>query len=527
MFTQKIKFFSVITIFFISIYFASNGFLNFSSLFKNKINLGLDLVGGSSLTLEADFSQYINDLNQIAINDISQYLKTSHIEINSIEIQNGKIFLSFKNKIEIENAKNTKIFEKVTNGQYKIDYRENEIIFSFNSIYLENLKKDAISESIKNIQKRVDSLGDKEIILQPLGENRILLQAPGFSNPEELRYAVGKTAKLTFHIIANDSKTDLKKSELNNYSQNFKNFNIKILKDNLGQEYKVLKKVELDGTSISNAFATSNKNGNPVVTFSLNKNGTEKFSKLSGENIGKQLAVVIDDVVMTAPVIREAIHSGGVEISGNFSFDEAKNLASSLRAGALPIKLNIVEEKIVGSTLGDSLIHSGKISLIASFIIVTFFMIIVYGAIGFIASLAIILNLAMILSLMILSGATLSLAGIAGLVLTVGMVVDSNVLIFERIREELQKNKNAYISAIQIGFDRAISTIIDSNITTIIASILLFWFGDSNIRGFAITLTYGIIISFFTAVFFTKVIIQTFQLRILNYSFLLAKIFSK
>ena len=517
MFNNKIKFFFLIAFFIATFLFASNGIQSFfhNKLFDKKINLGLDLVGGSSLTLEADFSQYINDLNQIFVNDIVQYSSNHDIKINNIYVENESIVLKINNHKNIESIKSTKIFEKITNGQYKIDYRENEIVFNFNKIYLENLKKDAISESIKNIQKRVDSLGDKEIVLQPLGANRILLQAPGFSNPEELRYAVGKTAKLTFHIVANNSK------DLNNFDA----LNIKILKDNSGEEYNVLKKIELDGASINNAFAISGKNNQPVVTFSLDKNGTEKFSKLSGTNIGKRLAVVIDDIVMTAPVIREVINGGAVEISGSFSFMEAKNLASSLRAGALPVKLNIVEEKTVGSTLGESLIHSGKISLIASLIIVTVFMVIVYGAIGLVASLAIILNLAMILSLMIFSGATLSLTGIAGLVLTVGMVVDSNVLIFERIREELQKNKTAYVSAIQIGFDRAISTIIDSNITTIIASLLLLWFGDSTIKGFAITLTYGIIISFFTAVFFTKIIIQTFQTKILNYSFLPSKFF--
>ncbi len=507
MFNNKIKFFFLITLFIVAVGFAGNGFQN-SNHNKQKINLGLDLVGGSSLTLEADFSSYIEDINQNFIHNLTQNLHS--FQAKQIYAKDGHIFLQFEENDAIEKIKNDKSLEKIVGGQYKIEYKNDEIVLHFNKMYLENLKKDAISESIKNIQKRVDALGDKEIVLQSLGESRILLQAPGFSNPEELRYAVGKTAKLTFHIVEDDSKNSI-------------GLNTQTLKDSLGAEYNIFKKIELDGTSVNNAFATSNKNGQPVVTFSLDKNGAEKFGKLSGASIGKRLAVVIDDVVMTAPVIREAINTGAVEISGQFSFSEAKNLASSLRAGALPIKLNVIEEKIVGATLGDTLIHSGKISLVASLTIVTFFMVIVYGAIGLVASFAIILNLAMILSLMILTGATLSLAGIAGLVLTVGMVVDSNVLIFERIREELEKNKTAYVSAIQIGFDRAISTIIDSNITTIIASILLLWFGDSNIKGFAITLTYGIVISFFTAVFFTKIIIQNFQTRILNYSFLLSK----
>lgn len=512
---DNVKFFSLIILFVLTALFAWNGFDNLSqNKFKQKINLGLDLVGGSSLTLEADFSQYIDNLNDSFIDDIKKYSQADNLNLESAETHDSRIFLKY-DKRSLEILKDTKIIEKMTSGRYKIDYRDSEIILTLNNGYLDHLKHDAIQEAMKNIQKRVDSMGSKEVTIQPLGDTRILLQAPGFKNPEELRYAVGKTAKLTFHMV--DENADPKALSLNT----------KTLRDTSGHELHIFKKIEIDGTSINNAFATTNRNGQPVITFSLDQSGTEKFAKLSAANVGKRLAVVIDDEIVTAPVIREAIHTGNVEISGSFDFIQSKSLASSLRAGALPIKLNTIEEKTVGATLGDILIHSGKKSLIASFIIVTLFMVIVYGAIGLVASLAIIMNLAMILSLMIMTKATLSLAGIAGLVLTVGMVVDSNVLIFERIREELKKNPSAYISAIQIGFDRALTTIIDSNITTIIAAVLLLWFGDSNIKGFAITLTYGIIISFFTAVFFTKVIIQHFQSRILNYSFLLSRFNTK
>ena len=507
--TQRLSLFLIIILFIFSGVFATKGFINTANnKTLNKINLGLDLVGGSSLTLEADFSQYLSDLNDILIDNLSKEFSEKKINV-PLNKDGKKVAFNLPDNL-LNEFKNDKVIEKIAakNGSYKVSYGKDGLVtVALNDQYLKSLKSDAIQESIKNIQKRIDGLGSKEISIQPLGEDRILLQAPGFDNPENLKYAVGKTAKLTFHLIDDSNKS----------------MNVKILKDANGLSYRVIRKVEISGTNINNAYGGANQKGESTVNFSLDKLGTEKFSKLTSENVGKRIAIVIDDEVMTAPVVREAINAGNVEISGSFDFETSKNLSSSLRAGALPIKLNIVEEKIVGATLGAVLIHNGKSSLIISFIVVGLFMIAIYGALGLVASLAIVMNLFIVISILILTGGTLSLAGIAGLVLTVGMVVDSNVLIFERINEELKKNEKSYISAIRVGFDRAISSIIDSNVTTIIASVLLLWFGDSNIKGFALTLTYGVLISFFSAVFFSKVIIQNFQSTILKYSFLLRR----
>jgi preprotein translocase subunit SecD len=508
--TQRLSLFLIIALFILSGVFVTNGFKNTANNEPgNKINLGLDLVGGSSLTLEADFSQYISDLNDVVADNLSREFNERKLDV-FVNKEDKKVSFVLPTD-SFEQFKNEKTIEKIVsrNGSYKVSYEKNRtVIVNLNDQYLKSLKSDAIQESIKNIQKRVDGLGSKEISIQQLGDDRILLQAPGFDNPENLKYAVGKTAKLTFHLIDDENKS----------------MNVKILKDAHGNNYRVIRKVEVAGTNINNAYGGVNQRGESTVNFSLDAIGTEKFAKLTSANIGKRIAIVIDDEVMTAPSVREAINAGNVEISGSFDFETAKNLSSSLRAGALPIKLTIVEEKVVGATLGAILIHNGKSSLIISFIVVAIFMIAVYGALGLIASLAIVINLLIVMSILIITGGTLSLAGIAGLVLTVGMVVDSNVLIFERIKEELAKNDRAYVTAIRVGFDRAIATIIDSNVTTIIASVLLLWFGDSNIKGFALTLTYGVLVSFFSAVFFSKIIIQSFQTKILSYSFLLRKL---
>jgi preprotein translocase subunit SecD len=502
---QRLALLLIIILFFFSGSFAINGFTKSDDKdVRSKINLGLDLVGGSSLTLEADFDQYIQDMNATLIENLKTAFLNERVGAKVDKIGNDvQVIISAQ---QAQKFKDDKTIEKIAGkvGSYNISYKDGgQIIFHLNDSYLKNLKADVINESIKNIQKRVDGLGSKEIAIQSLGEDKILIQAPGFNDPESLRYAVGKTAKLTFHLLDETGNS----------------FDVKLLKGVDGNSYRIIPKIEVYGTSINNAYNSVNQKGLNTVNFSLDKSGTEKFTQLTTANVGKRIAVVIDDEVITAPSIREPINTGNVEISGNFDFEGARNLASSLRAGALPVKLKIIEEKTVGATLGSILIKNGKVSLMISFAAVSLFMIFVYGMLGVVASLAILINIFMVISIMIMTHATLSLAGIAGLVLTIGMVVDSNVLIFERIKEELKKNNKAYVSGIAIGFDRAISTIIDSNVTTIIAAVLLLWFGDSNIKGFALTLTYGILISFFSSIFFTKIIIKNFQKRILDLSF--------
>lgn len=498
----------------VMIFFGGSIFFAWNNIKNDKLNLGLDLVGGSSLTLQADFDKYIKETNQTMIESLIKLMREKNMNYKSIGLSGQNIEIT---PIEVESSENhakyepLKILKEIVGDNFKTYYDHKKIIIAQQADYLKSLKSEIISEAIKNIQKRIDALGNKEITLQTLGENRILLQAPGFNNPAQLKYLVGKTAKLTFHIV-DDAK---------------KHSDILYLKDSKGREYRIIKKSELDGRNINKAHANFGKNGNPVVNFGLDKSGTAAFAQITADNVGKRLAVIIDEAVITAPLIRESINQGSVEISGDFTLEDVKNLSASLRAGALPVKLEVIEEKLVGSTLGGELIHAGKKSLIIAFICITIFMVVVYGALGLVASIAIIMNIGLVIILLILSGSTLSLAGIAGLVLTVGMVVDSNVLIFERIKEELKINRKSYISAIRIGFDRAFSSIIDSNVTTIIAALLLLWFGDSNIRGFAITLTYGVLISFFSAIFFSKIIIQNFQNKILIYSFPIEKLKNK
>jgi protein-export membrane protein SecD len=411
------------------------------------------------------------------------------------------------NKENILKIKENGIHEKLgKNYQILVDEKKNLLKISFDDNYLNFLKSSALKESIKNISKRIDSLGNKEITTEILGRDKILLQAPGFDNPERLKYLVGKTGKLTLHIVDDEQKIN----------------DVFYKKDERGFEIRLVKNPILDGKALKNAYANLSQNGDATVHFSLNKEGSEAFSKITGENIGKRIAILIDDQVLSAPLIREKISGGAVEISGSFNYEEASNLASSLRSGALPIRLFISEERLVGAAAGDELIRKGCLALSIALILVSVFMIFIYGALGFVASFGILLNLFLIICVMIFSESVLSLAGIAGLVLTVGIIVDNNVLIFERIREELSSNNKAYVRSIQNGFDRAIITITDSNLTTIISASLLFAFGDSNIKGFALTLIYGIIISFFSTIWVSRIIIENFDAKILKKSFFLS-----
>lgn len=475
---------------------------------SNTINLGLELVGGSALTLQADFAGYLKEISQANLNDLKKTLSQHNLTyqqviVRSIEkkfeivfILNDKNFKNFKEDVNLNS-------QLSNNYKIKINEAKNELAFALENNYLNFLQQSALKEAIKNIQNRIDALGNKEITIETLGEDKILLQAPGFSDTAKLRYMVGKTSKLTFHLV-DDQK---------------KNNDLLYLNDEKNNEYSLVKTPILDGTLLKNAFANINNNGQTTVNFSLNKKGTEIFAEVSAANIGKRIAIVIDEQVISAPVIREAITGGGVEISGGFDFEEARNLATSLRSGALPIKLNITEEKLVGAAAGDQLIAKGKMALIIALIAVGLFMIFVYGLLGLVAVFSIMLNLLLIIAILVFTESTLSLAGIAGLVLTVGIVVDNNVLIFERMREELKINPRAYVRAIQVGFERALVTIIDSNVTTIIAAGLLLWFGDNNIKGFALTLIYGVVISFFSTILVAQIIIKNFQNRILFNSF--------
>lgn len=504
----------IILLFCFSGYISIKGFIKQNSSDLLKLNLGLELVGGSSITLEADFHSYKRELYENLVYEIKKILNINEVFFNDSFLSNDyDLSLNFSfNQKNFELLKKKNLLDQFVKF-YKISFfeKEKKISISLDEKYLSFLKESSIQEAIKNISRRIDSIGNKEITIEKLGDNKLLIQAPGFNDPKKLKYLVGKTGKLSFHIVDDEKKND----------------NIIYLKDENNIELRLIKNSIIDGKLLKNAHANISQNGKVTVNFSLNNEGSEKFDKISSENIGKRIAIVIDNVVLSAPLIRERISGGAVEISGSFDYSEASSLAAALRSGALPIGFSISEERLVGATSGNQLIKKGSIALIAALIMVGIFVVIVYGMLGVVAVFGILLNISLIICTMIISESVLSLAGVAGLILTVGIIVDNNVLIFERINDELKINNKSYIKGIINGFDKAFITIIDSNITTIISASLLFFFGDNNLRSFALTLIYGIAISFFSTIWVCKVIIENYNEKILKNSFLLNKIFKK
>ena len=470
---------------------SNNWFLN------NKINLGLDLQGGSYLLLEVQTEVLMQEeLNNISdsIQLIARGLQTNIINIISEE---DEIQLRFSNNDKLE-----EIREKFKNNYRNVNVtiKNNTMKIAINEIFKKNIKESAIKQSLEIVRKRIDESGTKEPLIQRSGKKRILLQLPGIKDPERIKELLGTTAKLTFHMVDDEDTISLK--------ANRAPFGKIIVADFYNPEIKYLveKKSRVGGENLVDAKASFDPQEGHAVSFRFDTTGAQKFGKATSENVGKRFAVILDGVVITAPVINTAITGGSGIITGNFTSQEAADLSVLLRAGALPAPLSIIEERSVGPGLGADSIASGKIAAIIGMICVCIFMILIYGVFGLLANLSLIANLFIIVSLLGTIGATLTLPGIAGIVLTIGMAVDANVLVFERIKEEANKKTSA-LEAVKNGFDKALSTILDANITTLIAALLLFVFGSGPIKGFSITLSLGVLASMFTAIMFTNFLI--------------------
>jgi len=465
--------------------------------FDNKINLGLDLQGGSYLLLEVQTEVLMQEeLNNISdsIQLIARGLQTNIINIISEE---DEIQLRFSNNDKLE-----EIREKFKNNYRNVNVtiKNNTMKIAINEIFKKNIKESAIKQSLEIVRKRIDESGTKEPLIQRSGKKRILLQLPGIKDPERIKELLGTTAKLTFHMVDDEDTISLK--------ANRAPFGKIIVADFYNPEIKYLveKKSRVGGENLVDAKASFDPQEGHAVSFRFDTTGAQKFGKATSENVGKRFAVILDGVVITAPVINTAITGGSGIITGNFTSQEAADLSVLLRAGALPAPLSIIEERSVGPGLGADSIASGKIAAIIGMICVCIFMILIYGVFGLLANLSLLANLFIIVSLLGTIGATLTLPGIAGIVLTIGMAVDANVLVFERIKEEANKKTSA-LEAVKNGFDKALSTILDANITTLIAALLLFVFGSGPIKGFSITLSLGVLASMFTAIMFTNFLI--------------------
>jgi len=499
----------IICLFAVPNFFSENTLRNWPSWAQRHIVLGLDLQGGSSLLLEVDVNAVRKDKLQAISDDVLRILRQNRIQFTGRAIKGNSVEVRITRDSDVENAvsKLRELSQPVASvmgstAQRTVDISESGGLITLTPTEpaLVERVRQTVDQSIQIIERRVNELGLVEPIIQRQGASRILVQVPGLQDPSRLKEIIGKTAKLDFRMV------DLSMTPEQALASH-PPADSEILDGEGGSKYLIDKRVLVSGGDLVDAQpGFDQRNGQPIVNFRFNSSGARKFAEVTKANVGKPFAIVLDNKVISAPVINEPIPGGAGQISGNFTVQSANDLAILLRAGALPAPLTVVEERTVGPGLGQDSINAGERAAYAGAALVVIFMLVTYGLFGLFANIAVAVNVAMIFGLLSLLGATLTLPGIAGIVLTVGIAVDSNVLIYERIREEVRAGRTA-ISAIDAGFTRALATILDSNITTFIAAAVLFYIGTGPVRGFAVTLGIGILTSLFTAFTLTRLIV--------------------
>lgn len=475
-----------------------------SFLPTRQVALGLDLRGGSHLVLEIDTAAMIAECLEITRDDVTNALRKANVDTNSIQISNDQVIISLSDTKDHDGALDA--LEDLANVQVETPRHGSTAEFvitapSDNSIHIalseqgiRNRVDASAQQSLEIIRSRIDQIGVSEPTIQRIGSDRVLVQLPGVQDPSQVRKLLGSTAKLGFYMLADRSRTDKRDSS------------VLTLQDKDGQSYHLHRTPALSGDHLTDAHAGFDPQSHqPVVNFRFDTAGAAKFADITRANVGKPFAIVLDNEVLSAPVIREAITGGSGQISGSFTVGETVTLSALLRAGSLPAPMTVIEERTVGPDLGADAIEMGLYTGLIGLGLVSGLMFFLYGRWGMIANLALGLNVMLTFGALSLMGATLTLPGIAGIVLGIGLAVDANVLINERIREETKRGLSAFM-ALDSGFKRAYATIVDSNITTLIATALLFEFGSGPVRGFAITMGLGIVISMFTAVAVVRVI---------------------
>ena len=497
---SKTKIVTIIAVCLISVLISLGNFFDLSIFSKNKVHLGLDLKGGSQILLQIDYEDYVKEQLILTIDEIKAEFRKNQIRVVprlKMEIKEGErdnyIYMIANNEKELSDIK--KIIKKI-NSDMIVSNNIDGISVKYDKDSLNKVKYKLLEQSIEIVRRRIDETGTKEPIIQAQGRDRILIQVPGMESPDELKKVLGKTAKMTFHFV-NTSINDAANLPPN----------VESMKEMNGDSYYYVdKQIILNGDLLSDANATFSE-GKPAVAFKFNTMGSKKFAEITKNNVGKVLAVVLDNEVITAPRINGVIVGGNGIISGSFTTAEANEVAVLLRAGALPAPLKVVEERVVGPSLGQDSIKSGLRACAIGFVFVLIFMIGLYKKFGIITNITLIVNLAITLAALSLLNATLTLPGIAGIVLSVGMAVDTNVLIFERIKEEY-KNTNKVYNSVASGFDFAWDTIFDSNITTLLIALILYILGTGAVRGFALVLGIGIFASLFSGVMLTKLLLS-------------------
>ena len=502
----RILFVTIFSLLFILI--ASSNLFKFDdSFFDKKINLGLDLQGGSYLLLEIDNEPVIEQKLQNLTTTIRNYFKEKNIKVNNIKIDNQNIFFNVADLdkqavidvFQDENSDLNPYYPRFKSHQLDIEDTGINLKVSFSRQGVINLKNSSQDQAIEIVRRRVDEVGTNEPNILKRGNDRILVELPGLDDPQRIKSLLGKTANLTFRFVTNDESD---------------RFGVDKLKFEDGlEEATVSKRIIISGENLLDAQPKMDTQTNQtIVSFTLDRVGAKRFGKATSTGIGKQLAIVLDGKIISAPVVRDTIASGSGQISGGFTFQTATDLALLLRSGALPAPLEIIEERTVGPDLGQDSINAGMIALAIGFLLVIIFMFVKYKVFGLITNVTLIINLFLLLGILTLFEATLTLPGIAGIILTVGMAVDANVLIFERIKEELKNEKNNLI-AFDSGYTKSKTAILDANITTLLAAIILFFMGSGPIKGFSLTLATGIFTTLFSVYFIARLLTVLYVLK--------------
>ena len=478
----------------------------------SRVSLGLDLRGGSHLVLEVDRADLINERVQSLLQESRRVLREKNITTTAIRRTGDTVTVALRDAAqrgaavtELQTLSNPVSFG-TTVGASDLAITtpsDNTISVAQTEAGINSHITAAVDQSLEIIRQRVDQVGVAEPTIQRIGSDRVLVQLPGEQDPTRLRQLLGSTAKMSFHLLGQQGEAG-----------------VTMLADERGNQYPVLDRVELSGDRLTDARAAFDQQTNePVVNFRFDSAGANRFAQITQQNVGRPFAIVLDNKVLSAPVIRTPITGGSGQISGGFSVSEANTLSALLRAGALPAKLTVIEERTVGADLGADAIQMGLYSGLVGFVLVAVFILVLYGTWGILANVALLIHTILTFSALTLVGATLTLPGIAGIVLGIGLAVDANVLINERIREETRKGRGAF-AAIDVGFNRAYSTIVDGNMTALIAAAILFYFGSGPVRGFSVTMGLGLIISMFTSVAFVRVtmiaLTRRFKLKVLN-----------
>ena len=498
-------------VFFISLFFiliTSFNFFKFDhDLLNKKINLGLDLQGGSYLLLEIDNSPVIEQKLQNLTLTIKNYFKEKNIRISNFKISNQSLYFSVNDEFKQiildtfkdEESDINPYYPRFKSHQLDIIDNENNFQLKYSKQGIVELKTSSQDQALEIVRRRIDEIGTNEPNILKRGNDRILVELPGLDDPMRIKSLLGKTANLTFRFVTNNSEDSFGAEKL-------------MYENNTDNEI-VSKRIILSGENLLDAQPRMNNETNEtVVSFTLDRVGAKRFGKATSQGIGKQLAIVLDGKIISAPVIRDTIASGSGQISGGFTFQSATDLALLLRSGALPAPLNIIEERTVGPDLGKDSIKAGIIALIIGFILVIGFIFVKYKIFGLITNTALIINLFLLVGILTLFEATLTLPGIAGIILTVGMAVDANVLIFERIKEEIKNEKNNLI-AFDSGYTKSRTAILDANITTLLAAIILFFMGSGPIKGFSLTLGIGIFTTLFSVYFIARLLTVLYVLK--------------